>query len=59
MIPETCPGVPDEVLRPENTWSDQSAYQAKARELALAFRDNFRQFEDMVSDEVKNAGPLM
>ena len=23
MIPETCPGVPDEVLRPENTWSDQ------------------------------------
>jgi phosphoenolpyruvate carboxykinase (ATP) len=58
MIPKTCPGVPDEVLRPENTWSDQTAYQVKARELALAFRDNFRQFEDMVSDEVKNAGPL-
>ena len=58
MTPETCPGVSDEVLRPENTWSDQTAYQAKARELALAFRENFRQFEDMVSDEVKNAGPL-
>jgi phosphoenolpyruvate carboxykinase (ATP) len=58
MIPETCPGVPDEVLRPESTWSDQKAYQEKAHELALAFRENFRQFEDMVSDEVKNAGPL-
>ena len=57
MIPQTCPGIPEDVLRPESTWSDKAAYQAKARELAQAFRDNFSQFESMVSDQVKNAGP--
>jgi len=57
MVPETCPGVSTEVLRPESTWSDKAAYQAKACELARAFKENFMQFEDMVSEEVKNAGP--
>jgi len=57
QVPETCPGVSDDVLRPESTWSDKAAYKAKACELASAFKENFRQFEDMVSEEVKNAGP--
>ena len=57
LVPETCPGVSDDVLRPESTWSDKAAYQTKACELARAFRENFMQFEDMVSEEVKNAGP--
>ncbi len=56
-VPLSCPGIADEVLHPESTWSDKAAYRAKVNELALAFRENFRQFEDMVSDEVKNAGP--
>lgn len=58
LVPVSCPGVPDEVLRPENSWADKTAYMAKARELALAFRENFRQFEDMVPEAVKNAAPL-
>lgn len=57
MVPETCPGVSDDVLRPESTWSDKAAYQTKACELVRAFRENFRQFEGMVSEQVKNAGP--
>ena len=56
-VPTSCPGVADEVLHPESTWPDKAAYTAKAQELALAFRENFRQFEDMVSDDVKNSGP--
>ncbi len=56
-VPLSCPGVADEVLHPESTWSDKEAYKHKAHELALAFRQNFREFEDMVSDDVKNAGP--
>lgn len=56
-VPDHCPGVPDEVLRPENTWPDKAAYQKKARELAKAFQQNFKQFEDKVSEGVKNAGP--
>jgi phosphoenolpyruvate carboxykinase (ATP) len=43
-VPTTCPGVPDEVLMPRNTWSDQEAYDAKARELFGMFENNFKKF---------------
>lgn len=58
-VPLSCPGVEDDVLHPESTWSDKEAYKAKAHELAICFRENFRQFEDMVSEDVKNAGPVI
>ncbi len=58
-IPQSCPGVPSEVLQPINTWKDPAAYRAKASELAQAFHDNFAQFEALVSPEVKNAGPCI
>ncbi|MGD2160255.1 MAG: phosphoenolpyruvate carboxykinase (ATP), partial [Gammaproteobacteria bacterium] len=57
LVPKTCPGIADEILHPESTWSDKALYETRAQELALAFRENFRQFEDMVSNDVKNAGP--
>ena len=56
-VPTSCPGVADEVLHPESTWPDKAAYKAKAQELATAFRKNFVQFEGMVSNDVKSAGP--
>ena len=57
QVPTSCPGVPAEVLRPRDTWSDPSAYDAKARHLATLFHANFEQFADSSSDEIKNAGP--
>ena len=57
LIPTTCPGVPDEVLNPRNTWSDQNAYDAQARKLANMFSDNFTMFDSLVSPEIKQAGP--
>jgi phosphoenolpyruvate carboxykinase (ATP) len=36
-IPESCPGVPAEVLFPRNTWKDKNAYDARARKLAAEF----------------------
>ena len=52
-----CPGVPREVLTPRETWADKSSYDATARKLAGLFRDNFRQYEDKVAADVKDAGP--
>jgi phosphoenolpyruvate carboxykinase (ATP) len=40
-IPVTCPGVPDEILIPENTWTDKNAYQQRARKLAREFSERF------------------
>ncbi len=56
-VPETCPGVPSDLLHPANTWEDKAAYAAKAKELARAFHENFAEYTDMVSPEVNAAGP--
>ena len=40
-IPRTCPGVPAEMLVPENTWSDKQAYAVTANKLARQFSDHF------------------
>ena len=56
-IPSNCPDVPDNVLRPNTTWSDQDAYTAQAQKLATLFHENFKQFSDQVDDAVRNAGP--
>ncbi len=55
-IPTGCPGVPAEVLIPQNTWQDKDAYHSKTIELAGRFKDNFRKFKD-VPAEVISAGP--
>lgn len=57
QIPTTCPGVPESVLMPRETWSDKDAYDKKALQLARLFEENFEQFEDQVPPEVKAAGP--
>jgi phosphoenolpyruvate carboxykinase (ATP) len=57
-VPVSCPGVPDEVLDPQSTWSDPEAYEEKARELAHMFRKNFERFADSVAPEVTKAGPV-
>jgi phosphoenolpyruvate carboxykinase (ATP) len=40
-VPLTCPGVPSEILNPENTWEDKDAYRARARKLAMEFSRHF------------------
>jgi phosphoenolpyruvate carboxykinase (ATP) len=54
-IPTSCPGVPDEVLNPRNTWSDTAAYDKQASHLVELFRKNFEQFADSVSEAVRSA----
>jgi len=57
QVPAACCDVPDEVLRPRNTWEDKTAYDQLARKLAHMFNDNFQQFEDMVDEDIRAAGP--
>jgi phosphoenolpyruvate carboxykinase (ATP) len=57
QVPVACPGVPEEVLNPRNTWADKAAYDAKARELVTLFNENFKQFADHVDPEVRAAAP--
>jgi phosphoenolpyruvate carboxykinase (ATP) len=40
-MPTSCPGVPDEILNPRNTWQDQAAYDAAAEKLRGMFQQNF------------------
>ncbi len=57
LVPEAVEGVPPEILNPRNTWADRRAYDEQARKLAAMFRENFRQFEDAATPEVRAAGP--
>ena len=58
-MPESCPGVPDSVLDPMNTWDDKSAYISKAIHLAHSFHLNFEKFMSQASEEIVNGGPLI
>ncbi|MCF8094829.1 MAG: phosphoenolpyruvate carboxykinase (ATP) [Desulfobacteraceae bacterium] len=40
-VPDSCPGVPSEMLHPENTWSDRDAFDKRAAALAKEFSDYF------------------
>ncbi|MCR9256548.1 MAG: phosphoenolpyruvate carboxykinase [Alphaproteobacteria bacterium] len=55
-IPESCPGVPADVLDPRSTWADKDAYDATAKTLCGLFEDNFKQFEAHVDAAVTAAG---
>jgi phosphoenolpyruvate carboxykinase (ATP) len=56
-VPEACPGVPPELLRPRQTWADPAAYDEQARGLAGLFEGNFARYAAQVSAEVRAAGP--
>jgi len=57
QVPTSCPGVPDEQMIPELQWQgDKAAYEAKAKELAKAFVENFKKYTHM-SQDVVDAGP--
>ena len=40
-MPKSCPGVPDEILNPRNTWTDKDAYDSQANKLLGMFKKNF------------------
>ena len=55
-VPSEVPGVPSEALKPRGLWKDGYSYDAKARELAGRFAQNFEDFSD-APDEIRASGP--
>jgi phosphoenolpyruvate carboxykinase (ATP) len=58
-VPKTCPGVPDAVLRPAESWSDKEHYEQKYRQLAARFIENFKKFEAGCPEEIVASGPKL
>jgi phosphoenolpyruvate carboxykinase (ATP) len=57
LVPQSCNGVPSEILNPRETWSDKEAYDKKAVELAQLFNNNFEKYAAQANDEIKSAAP--
>jgi len=57
LVPATCPGVPPQLLQPRNTWKRPTEYDAKARQLAELFRNNFASYASEVPEAVRASGP--
>ncbi len=57
-VPTAIEGVPSDLLIVGNTWEDKAAYEAKAKELAKSFIENFKKYDKM-SPEVVAAGPQL
>ena len=57
FVPESCPGVPNDILTPRETWPDKVAYDETAGKLVQMFSKNFGQFEEYVTPEIIDAAP--
>lgn len=58
LVPKTCPGVPNDVLHPVNTWADKEAFKANAEKLAKQFAAHFDvNFKGKVDAKVEAACP--
>jgi phosphoenolpyruvate carboxykinase (ATP) len=57
VVPDHVRGVPDEVLRPRQTWEHPWEYDEQAQKLVAMFRENFQRFADAVPEAIRDAGP--
>lgn len=57
-IPTSLPGVDSCLLDPRKAWKDQAEYYENAAELITAYRENFKQYQD-VDDVIKSSGPAI
>ena len=58
LMPCSCPGVPEELLNPRNTWQNKNEYDKQAAMLAGLFIKNFKEYESHVPDEILAAAPI-
>ncbi|MCB0574697.1 MAG: phosphoenolpyruvate carboxykinase (ATP), partial [Saprospiraceae bacterium] len=56
-MPDSCPGVPADILNPRNTWADKNAYDRMANQLANEFVKNFEKYADQAKEDILAAAP--
>lgn len=49
--------MPENILKPRNTWNDGVSYDRQARELAVLFNEKFTRFLEDTPEEIAQAGP--
>ena len=52
-IPQNCPGVPQEILNPWETWADQKEYFKAAEDLAMCFEKNYHQLSEAPAEKLQ------
>ena len=58
-MPKSCPGVPEPFFNPGNMWPRLDAYTLQARQLAISFVKEFKQYESLASDAILAGGPIV
>jgi phosphoenolpyruvate carboxykinase (ATP) len=58
MIPNSCPGVPHQILSPKAMWNDDEAFYRTSNKLARAFNKNFAQYMDIADEEILDGAPM-
>ncbi len=58
-VPQTCPGVPYNMINPENSWENKNAYLQTAKNLASQFIKNFGQYTGNLPPEIMRGGPVL
>lgn len=58
-MPKVCPGVPNEILNPRNTWTSTAAYDELSNVLAKQFLKNFEQFKEYASENILKGSPVV
>ena len=58
-VPNSCDGVPTDVLDPSCSWPSRDEYMDKYQQLATRFIDNFKKFAPDCPPEVIESGPIL
>jgi len=58
MVPTEVEGVPSELLLPKQNWNDPIKYNEKEEYLVKLYQENFKKYESLTDQKVKEAGPI-
>ncbi len=56
-FPKVCRDIPYNVLNPRASWENPTEYDAAALELSKKFVENFKEYQDLATQEMIMAGP--